>query len=99
RRSHDRIDRARGQALGAANATLLVDEGHGGRRFEPVVLVERLDGKPGECREFQQRFGTTGRTLVDGRLATGDGVRVGTATRESATRALRLRQKCIDGPG
>ena len=37
-------------------------------------------------------FIAAGRALVDGRLATGDGIRISRAIRVTATRALRLRQ-------
>ena len=37
-------------------------------------------------------FVAAGRALVDGRLATGDGIRISRAIGVAATRALRLRQ-------
>lgn len=93
RRTDDRIDGARLDAHGAADAGGLVYLGHGGGL---VNALEWLHRKSRQLRERALRVLTTGRATVDVGVPCSYRFCVGTAARVSALAALRLRQDGVD---
>jgi len=91
-RAHDGVGWAGLEAQGAANAGAFVDEGHAARRFLATLGGKRQHRLARGRRKPRHAFGTAGRAAVDGRLADGNGLRVGCAIRVAAACALRLRQ-------
>ena len=90
--AHDRIGRAGLDAQGAANAPALVNHDHAAGAFDAKSRVERAHRLAGQRRQTSDPLGAAGRTLVNARLAVGDGLGVGRAVGITAARALRLRQ-------
>ena len=91
-RANDGVDRAGVNAQSAAYAPVLVYPNHAARGLHAVIRVKRQIGLRGHRSQAVYAFIAAGRALVDGRFATGDGVRISRAIRVTATRALRLRQ-------
>src|SRR6185437_2250586 len=92
----DRVHGTGLDALGAADARVLVDHGDARWYFDAVFRIEwqhRLAGNP---RQYPYAFRPARRTAVDRRFAARDGFRVRSAGRIAATRALRLWQGGID---
>ena len=90
----DGIGRAGLDAQGAANAPLLVDDGHGARPFLTVRGTQTAWWLPGETRQSRNALLAARWALVDGRFTLGEGVGVALTVGVAATGALRLRQ-CI----
>lgn len=100
----DGIDGAGFETQRAANAPLLVDDGHGAGGFLAVRCAQWPDRAARDFGQPAHALLPARRALVDGGLLKGDGVGVGLAIRVAATGALRLRQSriqllCLHGAG
>jgi hypothetical protein len=98
-RTDDGIDRTGRQTARAPDAAFLVDVCHKFGTFTTAGGVERLNRTAGERRKACQGIESTGRAAVDLRFARCDGLGIRTATLESASGALRLRQQRVDRLG
>ncbi len=86
-------------ADGAANAPSLINDSDRSWALLAVRRVQRLIRLAGEICQEPNACITPWWALIDRSLALRDGLRIGPAGRVAATRALRLRQHCINGVG
>jgi hypothetical protein len=97
RGAENRVDRAGLDALGAADADVLVDDGNRRHRLgDTVVRVQRNRLAAEQLGELEDAVLAAGRALVDLGLAFGDRGGIRPAAGKAALAALRLRQDLVD---
>ena len=98
-RTEDRVDGAGSDTQSAADASCLVNDGHKERMRLATFRVERFGDAPGQCRKRDDDCIAPRRAAIDVRCAVRYGVGIRSACRKPATRALGLRQHCVNAVG
>lgn len=96
RSTDDAVDRTSIEAQRAADACSFVDAGQPQFAFNPMNGIDSDDRGASDHGQASYALGAAGGALINAGLLVGDRLRVVAAIRETATRALRLRQRVVD---